>query len=581
MDTTGSTGILIQQVANIHFFSTKWHCTSYINLTIIEENHSLLRNLIQDLQYMCKDSRRILKKKIMDFDIICDPIRNKLVYYMQDLDKLNYLFYYISRPLSKTYFSEENAYDHALNYVSQIKNSPKIIFDDTQNSTSYFQNWFNLQNTASENFKGHLELLQDEITSLQIEVTALNNSEKINFILDPVLRRFQKSLIFILALIEKHYINLISLQKIFVSGINYVDFEYFVPIAQFKNLLFHINTKLSHSGTKLIIDPHSHEIRKYYKLLNIDTFFSRNIVFFQITVPLIQNENYTFFKAVPLPIRLTQNVFAFIVPQHTHFALNMKENTMIPLTLGDFLNCIQYNKKYYCEEISIMYNTAEKRICEVEAIRTLEAPAFCNYRLVQANYDIFFPLYAPNTWSYTSIHQSSITAQCEPFPAFSLSIPNQGIIDIPSDCNFQINGFYINAQKHIMKNELRFIIPKYLNYEVKAKMLKIDHLHIDNVPFFEVPLHQRNDKDILIIGSLNLNEVISEKVMISYRYSIFEIIIFTFSFIVACALSPYVVFKYLKCWLGYDQSDRSDSDSYRDLRTENLLADTHLIDTVV
>lgn len=576
MDITGSSGLILQQVANIHFYSTKWHFLSYINVTLIEEDHLLLRNLIQELSYLCKDSRRILRKKVMEFDNICDPIRNKLVLYMQDFDRLNYLFYSIPRSLDKLAFPEDSSYEHVHNHISQIKNTTTKFIDDAQNKTTYFQNWYNMQNMANENFNGHLELLQDELVSLQIEVTALNSSERVNFILNPILNRFQKTLTFILALIEKHYFSLTILQKYFASGINYIDLEYFVPIMQLKNLLLHIDSKLLHTGTKLIIDPNSFLARKYYKILHVDTIFSKNLILFQITVPLVQKESYVYYKAVPLPIRLTYNLFAFVVPQYSYFALSIKENIMMPLTIHEFNECTEFKSKYYCQETSVMYSTSERNICEVEAIKTSEVPVFCNYRLVQSNYDLFFPLHRPNTWSFTLAQGASVIAQCSLYSTFSFSIPKQGVMDIPSDCNLQINGLYINVQAFNYENKLQFVVPEHFDYEIKIKMLNIDHLRMDNIPFFDVPMHQRDNMKMLIAGSMGLHDVITEKVMISYKYSFFELFVITFSFIIACLLSPVMIYKCLKCLAINGTVGELINDSYRNLRPDSLILDTQV-----
>lgn len=577
MDITGSTGIIIQEVTNIHFFANKWHLLSYVNITLIEENHTLLRTLIQDLSYLCKNSRRILRRKIMEFENICDPVRNKLVMYMLDLDKLNYLFYSIPRSLDKSIFPEETSYEHVYKHVQEIKNSPSKFLNDNQNKTTYFQNWFNLQQTTSENFIGHLELLQDEIHALETEVTALNNSEKVNYILHPVLNRFQKTLVFALALIEKHYVSMSMIQRFYVSGINYIDFEYFVPILQFRNLLLHIKEKIeTNTGLHLIIDADSHFVRKYYKLLQIDTIFIRELIVFQITIPFVENESYTYYKAVPFPIRLTYNLFAFVVPQYTYLALNIRENLMMPLEVEALKDCIEYNGKQYCEETTITYNVSERKICEVEIIKTAKVPDYCNYRLVHSNYDLFFPLHRPNSWSYTLVHGSGVVSRCIHSSTLSFSIPNQGVMSIPPHCTLQINGFYINVQKYHFVSPLRFIIPEHYDYEIEVKMLKIDNLRIDNIPVFDVPVHQRNNMKMLIAGSIGLHDIITEKVLISYRYSFFEFFVISFSFIVAILLSPFMVFKFIKCIAMNGTVDELVSDSYRNLRQDNLVLDTQV-----
>lgn len=576
----GSMGIILQQVSQVRFYSEDRKLSTYINVTIIEENHSLLRSLLQDFQYLCKDSQRRLQNKIMEFKNLCNPLRNKIIWFINDLDRLNYLFFAIPRTLNKEVYPEGSNYDHIYGYIGKLSNSTTDFIEDSQNSTMYFQNWFNLQNEDRENFKGHLELLKDELVALETGVTALEVSPKYNFILDSILEHFQKTLAFTFILVEKHYVNLVMLQKYYISGVNYIDLEYFVPITQLKSFLIHIKTELEHSGMSLIIDPHSYLARKYYKILQVETFFTRDLIVFSVSIPFIQDEIYNYFKAIPFPIQIKNELFAFIVPQNTHFAYNDKQNLMMPLTADEFENCIEFKRKHYCKETLIKYNTYDQKFCEIEVIKTLRVPSFCNFRLIKSKYDMFFPLYNPNTWSYTLIHSSSVLAQCASQPASTIPINEQGVMSVAEGCSLQINGFNINAQNKYSNKEIHYILPQHYEYGIKTKIFTLDILKIEHIPYFDVPIHQRDSEKMLVAGSLSLHEIIDEKVLLTYRYSMFELFVMTFSFVVSCFCALLISIQILKFFLleksipeNSTEVEYANPVSYQSFRQNSILLD--------
>ena len=196
------------------------------------------------------------------------------------------------------------------------------------------------------------------------------------------------------------------------------------------------------------------EVAKYYTLLKMHTQCDDGILYFSISVPLVENTKYNIFKLLPFPqaSSVNRDLLLYIKPSFSYLLIN-QETTKYAF-LDNLAQCLSITDIYHLCYLPIVNHNIDSP-CEVQLYLT-DRFTKCNVSTFFGRLDVWEPI-RPNTWLFSTERHTSIRIYCNE-SVHQYSLPPTGLLQLPSTCFAQTNTKFFYP-KHIFSSNFTTIIP--------------------------------------------------------------------------------------------------------------------------
>lgn len=191
-------------------------------------------------------------------------------------------------------------------------------------------------------------------------------------------------------------------------------------------------------------------IKDLYKLLYVKARVTETYFLFEIHIPLISDEIYTFYQAIPLPIKTNTETY-FIQLSSTYIAVNFRKNTYITLMEDDLKHCVQEGPdNFLCYKNLPVFNLNNNNIpCEAKLLSHYSTLP-CDVTRAPCK-DAWFELHAPNTWLAKCCTTCNFRIICDSDVTME-TLTTSGIITLAQGCMLQSNDLIIFSHNQYSSN---------------------------------------------------------------------------------------------------------------------------------
>lgn len=285
----------------------------------------------------------------------------------------------------------------------------------------------------------------------------------------------------------------------------------------------------------ILIYPDSPNDAQYNNFCIIETEIHYNNLLFSITVPLIENNNYTQYELIPFPFANKYPSYELftIIPSHPILLFSQQSSTF-SLT-NELINCIQTTPQF---KICTLHHVQSTMTGPCEIGLLLEDSTQCQneHRLqtIKATAESWHYI-KNNQWLFVLNKPGSISIRCTN-QNLHLQLPNVGILTLLDTCTAQSKEYTFFPHKKYVSTETQFhFIPRFNFTKILPEIEDISFIKPATLKNFDSTQLQsiidRQQEEIQ-----DFNDSIEQKNQShSYRYiGIAIIILITFTILYMC-----------------------------------------------
>lgn len=236
--------------------------------------------------------------------------------------------------------------------------------------------------------------------------------------------------------------------------------------------LKHISASLK-NNQRLPLDPFNDSALQIYKYSRTQsTLFNRKLMI-EISIPITEGEEYTLFKAVPIPIK-TQYGQMLASVTSTFFLLNSDRTKYIALSEK------QLNEGHTLADNETLYRPTspvilkDDLICEWEIMAEHDFAALsksCNF-MPFADHNLLISINENELYFTTSPNGSRIWEKCGHDEYKIYTLPGRGTIRIDPECSIKTSSYIIQAHKTRRINATSIITPTIPTFTISKNYIE-------------------------------------------------------------------------------------------------------------
>ncbi|CAK1602188.1 unnamed protein product [Parnassius mnemosyne] len=210
----------------------------------------------------------------------------------------------------------------------------------------------------------------------------------------------------------------------------HMDVHLLSPVELMKQLNM-ISGRLPKSLSLPVNNPRE-DIKDIYKLLYVKARVTSNYFLFEVHVPLISDDEFLLYRAIPLPMK-TETETTTVLVQSPYIAVNFQKDNYISITENDIKMCIQLKeRRYICHKNLPVFNLHNKNApCEALLLSHGVKPP-CDVKKTTC-VDAWIALHSPNSWLVICCGVCTLRTICDT-DVMSRTMTMSSIITIAQGC---------------------------------------------------------------------------------------------------------------------------------------------------
>jgi hypothetical protein len=322
--------------------------------------------------------------------------------------------------------------------IKAVKNNENYLLELIQNQTSIVE----LENTvlkkSEENIKRQFNVIEDFMNNTNA------NLAKVGSTLEIVMATsyFNSASLAAYLLIN----NVRSVQEMLFNTLTdiykgHIDVHLVTPVNLIKQLSA-ISGRLPRT-LSLPIENIKEDIKDLYKLLYVKARVTDSYFLFEIHIPLISDEDFAFYQAIPLPTKYISETI-MVKTTSKYIGVNFRKNIYVSLTEELLKQCIQQKPdSFVCNKNLPVYNLNNNNVpCEAKLLGHRYVTP-CDVRSTSCK-DEWIELHAVNTWLAICCDTCSLRTICEN-EVTAHTMTSSGIVTLPQGCVLQASHLTIHS----------------------------------------------------------------------------------------------------------------------------------------
>ena len=332
------------------------------------------------------------------------------------------------------------------NTILQVKENESFLLKLLKNQTSIVDSTMNIIKQNQIETKTKFEHLDNEVRSVSENIRDIND----------VLVQMHLTQIFNAGVLQLTLVanNLQKVQSSILDALTESHHGKISPLLLTpKQLQNEVDQIKLHSPTSADLPiSRNNDLIRLYKLMSVKGGITDQHAVFQITLPLVEPDQFEIFSLVPVP-NLMNNTIVAIKSCTSFLAINKLRRQYILLNKSEFNSCYTVKHELYlCSNILIRYNYgADICACEINLFNNKSTPT-CALKN-SGSKDIWKPLHQRNQWIYATLSSSRVTAVCgrEIIP---LVLKGSGLLTLGPDCVLKHDFITMNGRQ-MLSNTLK------------------------------------------------------------------------------------------------------------------------------
>lgn len=489
-------GLYFEEIGKMRLFHEDWKLVTYLNLTIFQEEYDHLIAIVNKMRGMCEE---LVDHPVLTpgRDVNCGSILGQIEVMVKEMDEYNVRWFVgkgrskrgllnIVGSVSKALFGTLDEGD-AERYLEKFKtlNDNNKIRDRIDNEhTSLIQSLTNIMNKNEEHRTNQTITLSRQIDIIESAFKALKADYMPYMVLKLKLQiRDMTSYVTLLL------VSYLSKQKQFLESVavgqKSPNSPSLIPPQMFLEELEKIRQEVTARDLDFPLEPKTETLSTFYLISTPEARILNDQLIISFTLPLVATVEYILYKVSPLPYRIRENLFGYIVPKHEFVALDSFREKYVSIDPEELANCHHIvEKQLACKQTTpIMYAHSTKN-CEINMLRMTNTTDNCDQRITNLTSELWIKLRQTNTYIYTFPEEKNVYIKC-PRVLESRFLKGTGRISIRPNCQIKTDDVIIQGFKTTETGRMREIVPAVrLGAEMNETLdraLKLGDFHIENI----------------------------------------------------------------------------------------------------
>lgn len=250
-------------------------------------------------------------------------------------------------------------------------------------------------------------------------------------------------------------------------------------------------------------------IKDLYSLLHIQARVTNKYLIMEIRIPLLNHDHFELDGVISIPQKRGDKAI-YTTTQTKYIAINVRKDTIIPMTEYDIQSCIKRNdKKLLCPLHSPVYSLqTHDSICDMRLIINNDDKKYCQTEITNCT-DKWVRLHARDSWLFSCCEECSIRILC-PDGISTKRLQGTGVIALGQGCvlkgdTFTIHAHYDFVNQMFMQQKVNTptaMIPSSVNDIINTSLPR-DSLNIEN----HAQMYQEIQQKLDILKSQSLEEL--------------------------------------------------------------------------
>lgn len=464
-------GIYFHSINNLRVHNSYWRFLTYINITNYNEKYNIIDSMTKQIGESCKLGQTIGAESLRQ---TCVQYNYQAKNFLSEIsNNIEHVMKIIETPIDNYRVKRG-----LINIVGRLTNVLFGICDDVD--AEYFYDKIKELETS----KLHVSQLTDTQTQimrsiisnvnssmLEMEKVRVNLIDKYNYLTQEVqakkinidILNFEAALeeqISLLNLILIQYAfeteNLVNIINMAIQGLVHSSV---LNTGTFRTQLKDIKTQLP-TGEDIPVNLNDSGVSELLRLTTTNIVYIKDLLVFNIEIPLINSYEFILYKTIPLPINLFNNTYVTIVPTIDYIAIDKSRLYYLELNEIELAKCKQTKKALICPYDQQLYHL--DKICELMLFRKPDIiPDSCNLRNVNFNFSIWHRLENTNSWIYIT-NKDTIIVKCKDMSEVEVTNVNgTGILELSNQCEANTgDGTLLIPKRKVTTKVYKDIIPR-------------------------------------------------------------------------------------------------------------------------
>lgn len=546
-----SSGLFFEKIGTSKFFNSNWKLISYLNISALEDKLEIFKSILKQTSELCHNpsiststscttSLGILQRFLPSIEEQ-DTSFKDLVGHMRHkrgiINGIGTAFKVLFGTLDS---DDAELYNQAINDIS---NDEKDFSNLLKTQSHIVQSTISNFNSTLMNLHHTEEVFNSNLLNLKNLTKSINNTLQAQHLKQSIESHITL-LLLVFTEINKEYSTLIH--SILLAKQNILHPSILTPNQLVKELGKTKKYLARNTGYPLPISRAS--AYELLKLCSLSVLYIDSKLIFLIYVPITDNNVFTLYHILPLPIPVgNNNTHMFINPSSDYISVSVNKMTFTPV--DNLQKCKELsNNTYICPRENPLYNTFGQSNCETELLQNhISLPKSCDVRVSYITSEIWYQLKDVNKWLFVIPELTHMTVDCGQDGIHDITLYGTGFLTLSHICKAytkSITLFTVNEQSSTVTSRSMSYLPTL------DITLKIDNTPILSPLDFQPINSQINDLNDLKTASIKLDQIskladdITHKTKLTRKLGTYDIVLTLVCIFVIILLTYY----FCKCF---------------------------------
>lgn len=438
-------GIFIENIGKVGLSKSTWTLVTYFNLTSYWSSFVNIKECVQSLNDLCdeKDFLTDCFNISHQLQIRLDQIhsKNEIILNLngERLHKRNAPLGFIGSLLHLTagVMDEEHA-NKLIDDINAVSQQQQFIIHAMRNLTSFQDTSSNVmirnQDTVLVEFK-QIKTTINCITKMTQAINAMVHFNAASNNIHLKIMDFEKTQDFIIdAITDSRH----SVGNSFLITPNQLESH----ISKIRNFL------------PVALTLPSAFISEVYKTMEIRTRVTKELIIFEVNIPLVSTEMFNLLRLHPLPSFDGGKAFS-IKPEFSFILLNDEKDKYYPISQTDMISCKSIIDKLICHQSHPIFRVEGRSGCEISIIKgDNKLSSQCAVRVAVAE-PTFIQLKSANTWVTALPSKEQFNVQCSQHD-LKVTLEGHSLLKMDPGCVLYSSTAMLVANKNY-KDKIKYV----------------------------------------------------------------------------------------------------------------------------
>lgn len=473
-------GIYFHSVNNLRVHNSYWRFLTYVNITNYDEKYQKINNMINQIGKSCELGKSL---EIESVQHTCSQYKYQANNFLAEIsNNIEHVMRIIEPPKEK-----DRNKRGLMNIVGRVANVLFGTCDDVD--AKYFYDKIReleiSKSRISRLTETQTQIMQSIISNvnsslLEMEKAQVNLVDKYNYLAHEMqvekihigILEFETALeeqVSLLNLIFTQYTfeteNLVNIVNMAIQGLVHSSI---LDVKTLKNQIKYVKTQLP-IGEGIPVNLDDSGVSELLRLTTTNVVCIKDVLIFNIEIPLVNSYEFKLYKTIPLPINLFNNTYVTIVPTTQYIAIEKSRLYYIEFSEVQLSKCKQITQTLVCpydHQLHHLDNSCELMIFRKPGV----IPDSCNLRNVNFNFSIWHRLENTNSWIYITAKENIIVKCKDMSEVETVNVNGMGILELSNQCEANTNdGTLLISQKKVTTKIYKDIIPQ-LNVSINLQI---------------------------------------------------------------------------------------------------------------